>query len=456
MDLTPAWTQHPEASLVVAGLLTALVERCAPAAALEQRLHAETATRLVDWVDSLAVHAQPAAEARWRAVGFIAERRDGLNVYRHPGGRFPLLIADPHLEPAPGIVCTLRVESVTDALAALDGVGDPEGSPCAAYRRARLVSDGGCALWVAERHGWSGFNLAPIRAPDAVLRHQEAFRLRRRCFADPADGFAELHRLIDRAIVDLGRDETCDRFFAAERDFWQHRNRAARIQKGRQDALGLGWANHDHHTYRSSRRWFSSLVAVLEKLGLQCRERFHAGAEAGWGAQVLEQPVTGIVVFADVDLTPAEATGDIAHTTLPNLPSAAGGKHLGTVGLWCALHGEAILDAGMHHLECTFDHDELTRQLAELGVGMMKPFTDFPYLKQAFTAGERWPVSESRLEHLLMHGHLSAEQAATFRADGALGSHLENLERNFGFKGFNQRGVSHIISGTDPRLARSS
>jgi hypothetical protein len=34
---------------------------------------------------------------------------------------------------------------------------------------------------------------------------------------------------------------------------------------------------------------------------------------------------------------------------------------------------------------------------------------------------------------------------------GAIGSHLENLERNDGYKGFNQQGVSDIISKTDPR-----
>ena len=452
MDQTLEWTQHAEAAQAVSGLLVALVERCQPAANLERRLLEETATRLLDWVDAFTVHAQPAIEARWRALGFVGVAIDGVVCYQHAGGRFPRLIADPHFEPADGIACDLRVESVTDALAALDGIGEPEGAPCAAYRRARLATGGGCTLWAVERHGWSGLSMPPPRAPDAVLKHQEAFRLRRRYFADPADGFAELHRLLDRAIGDLGRDETCARFFAAERDYWQHRNRAARIQKGRQDAFGLGWANHDHHTYRSSRRWFSSLIAVLEKLGLRCREHFHAGAEAGWGAQVLEHPQTGIVVFADVDLTPLEADGDIAHTPLPALSAGGrGGARLGTVGMWCALHGEAMLDAGMHHLECTFAHDELTRQLGELGVVMMRPFTDFPHLKQAFTQGERWAVAESRLEHLLMLGHLTLEQAAQFRAEGALGSHLENLERNNGFKGFNQHGVSHIISGTDPR-----
>ena len=42
-------------------------------------------------------------------------------------------------------------------------------------------------------------------------------------------------------------------------------------------------------------------------------------------------------------------------------------------------------------------------------------------------------------------------EARQFRQEGALGSHLENLERNEGFKGFNQKGVSEIITATDPR-----
>jgi hypothetical protein len=81
----------------------------------------------------------------------------------------------------------------------------------------------------------------------------------------------------------------------------------------------------------------------------------------------------------------------------------------------------------------------------------MKPFTDFPHLRQAFTQGERWPVREERIARLLADGRITPEQAATFRADGAIGSHLENLERNEGFKGFNQTGVTEIIHATDPR-----
>ena len=95
-----------------------------------------------------------------------------------------------------------------------------------------------------------------------------------------------LNALVDAAIFDLGSDWTCDLFFEAERRYWQRRNHVARFQKTRQDQLGLGWANHDHHTYRASRPYFKSLIALQEKLGFKARERFYAGAEAGWGAQV--------------------------------------------------------------------------------------------------------------------------------------------------------------------------
>jgi hypothetical protein len=81
----------------------------------------------------------------------------------------------------------------------------------------------------------------------------------------------------------------------------------------------------------------------------------------------------------------------------------------------------------------------------------MAPFTDFPFLKQAFTKGEVWPVQPRRVERLLSQGRISEEQAARFRREGALGSHLEILERNDGYKGFNQTGISEIITRTDPR-----
>jgi hypothetical protein len=217
------------------------------------------------------------------------------------------------------------------------------------------------------------------------------------------------------------------------------------VQKARQDSLGLGWANHDHHTFRSSREVFALLIEILETFGFQSRERFYAGSEAGWGAQVMEQPTCRLAVFADVDLSPSEVEGDFAHEPLPPR------QELGTVGLWCGLHGESMLGAGLHHLASRLDFDTATADLAEWGIQMMRPFSDFPYLRQAFTQGERWEVAPDRLDRLFARNQIDEGQRAQFAATGALGSHLENIQRAEGFKGFNQRTVSDIIRRTDPR-----
>jgi hypothetical protein len=284
---------------------------------------------------------------------------------------------------------------------------------------------------------------------EALLEATDLWRNRPRIFPDDRNGFRQADALLDRLVGLVGRDLACHVVFAGERVYWQSRNRAAQVQKARQDGLGLGWGNHDHHTFRSSREHFVDLMRALEKLGFERRERYYAGAQAGWGAQILEQPVEGLVAFCDVDLQPEETEIDFSRQPLPPAPK------LGTIGLWVGLHGESFLGAGMHHLECRFDYEATRDQLAALKIGTMKPFSDFPFLKQAFTEGERWPVDHGRAEKLLRAGLITEAQFQEFTANGAIGSHLENLQRKGGFKGFNQKSVSVIIEATDPRMQKS-
>lgn len=82
----------------------------------------------------------------------------------------------------------------------------------------------------------------------------------------------------------------------------------------------------------------------------------------------------------------------------------------------------------------------------------MKPFTDFPFLRQCFTEGERWQVEPNRIAAAAHKGWITTEQADRFAAEGAVGSHLEVLERNDGYRGFNQTGINEIIRKTDPRF----
>jgi hypothetical protein len=435
------WTPQPAAERLLKQIVDPFLERYPEAGKLRDRMRDEAGIRFFDCIDHIIVDESEITPHHLTECGFVGSKSLG-GSYVHPGGIFPPIA----LGDRGSTVIMMKVESVTAFAAAYGSVIDTMGRPGDRVRTAMLSVN----LGVVERHGYRGPN-SPWPSIDdrlvrSVLEHAEAFRWRRRSFENDVDGFVHAQGLIDATIGKLGVDYACDLFFAAERNYWQGRNHAAQFQKARQDRLGIGWANHDHHTYRSSRGNFARLINVFERLGFKCRERFYAGADAGWGAQILEQPNTGIIIFADVDLSPEELSNDFAHEPMPQR------QQLGTVGLWCALHGEAFLEAGMHHLECQFDFEALKQQMEHSGgIRVMKPFTDFPHLRQAFTEGERWPVAEERIAKLLSASQITAQQADQFRTQGAIGSHLENLERNQGFKGFNQTGVSEIIAKTDPR-----
>ncbi len=441
------WEVQPAAQKLVNELVSGFLARCPRAADLASRMQTQTATRFADWVDTIEVQRTEELRKRLLDVGFSHRPRPGAaDCFVHEGAIFPVIV----LRERAYTNVWVKVDFVADFVAAHQISPDTaiEGEPWSPMRKALVFHGEACGMTVVERHGYRGYSLPVWSAEKSVLamRHLEALRRRRREWPTEEEAFAHTNAIVDAAIADLGVAFTCDLFFHGERDYWERRNQAAQFQHHRQNLLGLGWANHDHHTYRCSRRNYVAIIALLEKLGFHCRERFYAGAEAGWGAQVLEEPVTGITIFADVDMAPEEVLGDFAHEPF------AEKNELSTVGLWAELHGEAMLEAGMHHLECQFDHAALTKQLAEHGIGMMGKFTNFEYLTQAFTEGDWWPVREANIAKLLKRGQITAEQAEQFRKKGALGSHLENLERNDGFKGFNQHGVSDIIKRTDARL----
>ncbi len=451
------WKRFPEAEALVDSLLRTALDGNDFLASLSTTMADQTSTRLVDWVDHLVVTDRPGLNLRVMDAEFVREKLAytlGATVYVHDGGMFPTIVVQSGSGPEVREVA-LKVESIAEFSRAHDLGLRPEGYPLGPYRIAR-VEGGPTAVSVVERRGYRGFEAFPgdlaregRMAPHAAREALEARDLwlgRRRAFDDDRQGFDVADSALDRMIELVGPDLACHLVFEVERAYWESRNRAARVQKARQDRLGLGWANHDHHTFRSSRRFFPRLIAMFERLGFLLRERYHAGAQAGWGAQILEHPRAGIVIFADLDLAPDEAGHDFAHDPLPDLPRP------NTVGLWVGLHGESILGAGMHHLEAQFDFDALRDDLqAEAGIETMKPFSDFPFLRQAFTAGERWPVDPKRADRLFQLGWIDEAQHARFLAEGAIGSHLENLQRAEGYKGFNQKSVSAILRATDPR-----
>ena len=432
------WKLYPEADDHLRSLVADARSRSETAGRLAQEIERGTSTDFFEWVDHMTLPRAGLDAARLRALGFTESRRGGVRSFRVAGSTlFPLVEAERE-------ELVLRPESLagfcTVHFPRLEVAG--EGM---AYRKAELVSEGGYVLSAAERRGFGGFRRPEPDDLGAYNRILAAFRSRHRSFDAARDGFEHLAAMIDDALADLASARVADAFFRAEREFWQARNAAAGMQKARQDRLGVGWGNIDHHTFRSSRKNFASLIGVFGRLGMKPRERYHAGAQAGWGAQILEHPESREVVFADVDLAEAERSVDFSKRPLGER------SPLGTVGLWVELNGESLFEAGMHHAAARFRFDDLAVALAKDGLRMMKPFSNFAFLRQAFTAGETWPGDPARIEALAAKKLIGADLKERFLAGGAIGSHLEDIERRQGFKGFNQDSVSVIIRATDPR-----
>jgi hypothetical protein len=73
----------------------------------------------------------------------------------------------------------------------------------------------------------------------------------------------------------------------------------------------------------------------------------------------------------------------------------------------------------MHHLEARFDFALAREQLNRNGIEGMAPFSDFEFLKQAFTQGERWPVLPERANRLYRDGLITKEQLDRFLHKGS-------------------------------------
>ena len=448
------WPLAYEAERLLRKFILSFLEHNRFANRIAGEMQLRTGTDFYEWVDHFTLDTEHAEELG--ALGLVCETVEApanTQVYYHPRAMMPrVLLQSGGSSRAVPLNLAIRTESLVDFVARQNLSTDINGAFGAGLREAMVSEETNHRFRALERLGYRGFLVDPPTADrvEAVIKVRELWRARKRNFPNDAEGVAHALDLQQQAISLIGPDVACDLFFVEERSYWELRNRAGRIQKRRQDSLGLGWSNHDHHTFRCSRPFFTDLITFLLRFEFQKRERYYAGAEAGWGAQILEHFTTGITVFADVDLMPQETGIDFSTERLSDAP------RLSTVGLWCGLHGDSLLQAGMHHLEARFDFVLLRDQLAAEGVNTMKPFSDFVFLKQAFTEGERWPVNPERVKALLAKKLITEQQADAFIKTGAVGSHLENLQRKGGFKGFNQKSVSVIIEATDPRALQQS
>ncbi len=438
------WPRCPEAAEYFENRLKQFVCKVPELGLIEQNLYNTTGVLLLNLVDHWILPHTLENEKIMRELGLEPHSFPDTVVYRHPSARLPAvrLMAVTNDRPVFGVE-DISHFSISHKLTPDMVAGDFDSE----YEEATNTFSNG-AFGVVVRKGYSGF-LPGIMTTELSEKLREARQLliERDRPADDTAAILRAEEVVDKLVKLLGTARAADEFFHYERMYYTSRNSAARLQLEWQQQAGIDWANHDHHTYRSSREHFKQLIGIWLKLGFVLRERFYAGAEAGWGAQVMEHPVSRVVLFSDVDIHPDELEIDFSAIQLK--PQSK----LHTIGLWCALHGDSIGVAGMHHLECEFDFSKTEELHRNAGQDVMNPFTNYPMLKQAFTVAEKWDVDPSRISSLLKQGFISDIEAMRFLEDGAYGSHLEILQRKEGFKGFDKTGVSAIIKATDARIA---
>jgi hypothetical protein len=434
------WPRCPEAAQWLSEQLEYFCEQNPIVFSIAERLQSEASVLLFALVDHWILPENADQKAALGKCGFLeTQNSEGDIVWEHPAARLPRV----RFKAKRTTPClAIGLESIEDfaqahnlSLFACHGDND------ANYRCGHVELTNG-ELMLIERRGYTGF--APANTPENLSTIRERLAGRNRA-GEEQSVIVEAGKIIANAIAMLERGRAVDEFFAAERAYYLAKNSAARWQAARQESVGIGWSNHDHHTYRSSRESFQSLTQLFNQMGFISREQFYAGDEAGWGAQIFEHPESRVVIFADVDMAPEELGVDFATTPLPLQ------NNYGTIGLWCALHGSSIAAAGMHHLECEFDFVQMHDACVSAGIGVMPPFTNLAMLKQAFTVAEKWQVQKEKTQFLVSAGVLTREQADIFCTQGAPGSHLEILQRWEGFKGFNKTGISGIIRDTDAR-----
>jgi len=219
------WPLCYEAEELVLNQIEAFCAHNSAAAQMSERMRSETGTLLIDGTDHLVLPAR--AEATLRKAGYIRDPLGDTPVSSqtglwHPDAMLPRVILDATV-PANGFPSSLaiRVESISDFIAAHHLAAEPEGEPFTRFRRIPISLENGTRFEAIERSGYRGYSVE-ASATGRVEAWREAQRLwktRRRTFDDDAEGFKQAHMFLDRVIGLMGRDLAYHIMFTEERAY---------------------------------------------------------------------------------------------------------------------------------------------------------------------------------------------------------------------------------------------
>ncbi len=426
------WKTYPETDVLIEQHIEEACAANEDIRAFSTRISALTATSFKEWVESITLSGALLYELE--RLGFVLQKTFyGQKLFVHPRGSFPALRVFPG--PVPVVrALTLKVESLSVFRFLSGYYGEVDGTPGSNYSRIMLSDRGGILLFAAEKNGdvWMPEDLDSEGLMDLEQAHS-LMNQRRRFFEAGEDGWKYTERLMDRVTSLVGRDRCASLFLEYERRYWEARNSTARFLKARQDTMGLGWGNHDHHAFRSERASVTRFIRLMQTMGFRLRERFVSSLGTGrnlYGVQILEHSGIGALINVHVDLREEEKDFDFAARPLPVIRPA------GDVTLWTGMYGESIFEAGLYHLGAKYDYWSLKELLNGVRIEVREPDSESPFLLRAAVHPENWFSTRLRQERLVANGSISPEEARKLSLEGSLGSFLECVHRVDGFKGF--------------------
>ena len=395
-----------------------VLQACPAALQFVDLLRTRCGVRWVDVVDHLILSGNEFETAGWARLG---ERR-----WRHPNFSIPDIV----LGDRTGFA--LRVDDIRHFANALRGVLS-DGSILQHGLRVRLFETRDVVVDAVDEASWHGLCEPPTnRIVRRAQLHRQFLRTRPRHFKNAEGGIEVTTRMLQAAVADLGSAWASALFLCAEREYWASRCEAGYLRFRRQSQFGIGWSNVEYHSYDCSRTYFHLYAHLFEALGfrhqgLMFEERTESeNAEGAIRAVlVMEHRTLRSVVLLKVDAVAADLIEDLGHVRLSPL------TWHGQSGLWCAVHGESILEGGMSYIAARYDVAVVREFFEQEEIELLTPLLQNDLsLALQLTKGDRRPVDPRRIHALQRRGYVGREQAEDFRLNGAIATHFAIVERS--------------------------